>query len=123
MSTFDNVVDMAKDLAGTAGKKAEKVVELSKLKLRVSQINSEVKKAYEKLGSGVYHMKKTGYEDEGLIDSVVEEIDTLAAERTRVEEKIAKLKEQVVCETCGAKNKKEAVYCIMCGSRIQDAEE
>ncbi len=123
MSAFDDVVDKAKDIAETAGKKAEKVVEVSKLKLRVSQINSEAKKAYEKLGSAVYHMKKANYEDEGLIASVVEEIDGLYAERAKIEARLASLKNQVICDTCGAKNPEDAVYCVKCGSRLFDTEE
>ena len=123
MSAFDDVVDKAKDIAETAGKKAEKVVEVSKLKLRVSQINSEAKKAYEKLGSAVYHMKKANYEDEGLIASVVEEVDELYAERAKIEARLASLKNQVICDTCGAKNPEDAVYCVKCGSRLFDTEE
>ncbi len=123
MSAFDDVVDKAKDIAETAGKKAEKVVEVSKLKLRVSQINSEAKKAYEKLGSAVYHMKKANYEDEGLIASVVEEVDGLYAERAKIEARLASLKNQVICDTCGAKNPEDAVYCVKCGSRLFDTEE
>ena len=123
MSAFDDVVDKAKDIAETAGKKAEKVVEVSKLKLRVSQINSEAKKVYEKLGSAVYHMKKANYEDEGLIASVVEEVDGLYAERAKIEARLASLKTQVICDTCGAKNPEDAVYCVKCGSRLFDTEE
>ena len=88
MANFDNVVGLAKDIAETAGKTAERVVGISKLKLRVSQINSEIKKAYEKLGSAVYNMKKANYEDDGLIASVVEEVDDLHAERAKVEAKL-----------------------------------
>ena len=123
MATFDDVVDKAKDFAETAGKTAEKVVEVSKLKLQVSQINSEVKRAYEKLGSAVYHMKKANYEDEGLIASVVEEIDGLFADKDAVEAKLAALRNQMICDTCGAKNPKDAVYCVKCGSRLQDEEK
>lgn len=123
MATFDDVVDKAKDFAETAGKTAEKVVEVSKLKLQVSQINSEIKRAYEKLGSAVYHMKKADYEDDGLISSVVEEIDSLFAEKDSVEAKLAALRNQLICTTCGAKNPKDALYCVKCGSRLQDEEK
>lgn len=123
MANFDNVVGLAKDIAETAGKTAERVVGISKLKLRVSQINSEIKKAYEKLGSAVYNMKKANYEDDGLIASVVEEVDDLHAERAKVEAKIASLKKQVICNTCGAKNPEDAVYCVKCGSRFENTEE
>lgn len=122
MATFDDVVDKAKDLAETAGKKAERVVEVSKLKLQVSQINADIRRAYEKLGSAVYNMKKANYEDEELIASVVEEIDDLVEDRASTEAKLAVLKNQVICDTCGAKNPQEAVYCVKCGSRLVDAE-
>ncbi len=123
MATFDDVVDKAKDIAECAGKKAEKVVEVSKLKLQVSQINSEVRHAYEKLGRAVYNMKKADYEDAGLIDSVTEEIDGLFSEKEKIELKIASLKNQVLCSTCGAKNSSDAVYCVKCGCRLNSEEE
>ncbi len=123
MATFDDVVDRAKDFAETAGKKAERVLEISKLKLQVSQISSDIKQAYAKLGNAVYNMKKANYEDEGLIKSVVEEIDTLFAARAATEAKLAALRNQVICDTCGAKNAEDAVYCNKCGSRLVDNAE
>ena len=117
---FDRVVDKAKVFAETAGKKAEKAVEISKLKFRVSQINSEIRKIYEKLGRAVYNMKKANYEDRGLVESVAEEIDELFAEKAAVERKIAFLKSMVVCPVCGAKNARTETFCGKCGSSLSE---
>lgn len=122
-TTFDSVVDKAKDVAGQAGKQAEKVVEISKLKLQVSQINSELKKAYAKLGSAVYNMKKADYTDDGLIDSVTGEIDDLLGRKKAAEKQLAALRKLTICPTCGAKNPMDALFCNKCGARIAKGEK
>ena len=117
---FDRVMDKAKVFAEAAGKKAEKAVELSKLKLRVSQINSEIRKIYEKLGKAVYNMKKADYDDPGLIESVAEEIDELFAEKAAVERKIARIRSLVICPVCGAKNPNDSDFCCKCGTTFSN---
>ena len=120
--TFDSAINAAKDIAQTAGKKAEQLIEISKVKIQITQINGSIAKTYEKLGSGVYNMKKADYMDESLITSLVSQIDDLIAEREAAKAKLAELKEMVICPECGARNPKNVPYCSYCGNKIKKDE-
>ena len=67
MSRFDDLLLKAKTVANAAGKKTGELVEVSKLKLEAVQINSDIQKAYERLGSVVYEQEKTGADNNDLI--------------------------------------------------------
>ena len=81
MSRFDDLLLKAKTVANAAGKKTGELVEVSKLKLEAVQINSDIQKAYERLGSVVYEQEKTGADNNDLIALCVSEIDGLLRKR------------------------------------------
>lgn len=120
---FGNVWEKTKDVADTAGKKAGDAVELSKYKIECIKLDSEIKKLYEQLGSSVYSMKKGGYENRDLIDSLSEEIDEAMERLRELNDKIADVKKQNVCPVCKTKNPKENFYCAKCGSKIKSEFE
>ncbi len=117
-SVFDDFLGKAKDVADAAGKKTGELVEISKLKLQCVKLNSAIKERYEKLGSAVYSMKKSDYENPELISSMVEEITELLDKLNETSEKIADIKNISICSCCGAKNPPENVYCAKCGSKL-----
>lgn len=119
MNTFDDFIEKARDVCSVAGKKTGEVVEISKLKLECVKLNSEIKKLYEKLGSTVYSMMKSSYENQTVIDSLTEEIDENLAELADLNERISDLKNISICNVCGAKNPVDNYYCAKCGSRIK----
>lgn len=96
---FEEFLDKAKDLAEVAGKKTEKMVEVSKYKLESVRLNNEIKKAYERLGSSVYAMMKDGYENQELVEGIVDDIDELMLRLDAVTEKLAELR-----KTSGSKD-------------------
>ena len=118
MSVFDEFIDKAKDVADVAGKKTEEFVELSKLRIKASQLRNNVQDEYQKLGGAVYNMKKADYENPTLIDSVVVDIDSLLQQLGEVEQKIAELKKVVKCPCCGANNLLDSHYCNQCGCNL-----
>ncbi|MDF2566810.1 MAG: hypothetical protein K0R90_266 [Oscillospiraceae bacterium] len=118
MGMFDDILGKAKDVADVAGKKTGEFVETSKLKFQCVQINNEIKALYEKLGSAVYSMAKSGYENPELVKSIVDEISELLQKLNETSEKIADIKNVSICTCCGAKNSTESYYCSKCGNKI-----
>lgn len=119
MDMFDNFVEKARDVCDVATKKTGEFVEVSKIKLDCISVNNEVKKLYEKLGSCVYSMVKANYENQDVIDSIIEEIDDCNVHLSELKKKMGDLKKINVCTACGYKNPKENFYCAKCGSRIK----
>lgn len=118
MNGFDEFLDKAKALAAAAGKKTGEVVEVSKLKIQAVQINSDIQKAYERLGSIQYEKEKTGADNSDLVKVCISEIDALLAELADLNERIADTKSAARCPNCGAQNPEEAIFCARCGSSL-----
>ena len=119
MSRFDDLLPKAKTVANAAGKKTGELVEVSKLKLEAVQINSDIQKAYERLGSVVYEQEKTGADNNDLIALCVSEIDGLLVELSDLNAKINEAKNTVKCMSCGAENPEGSLYC---GSALNQVE-
>lgn len=122
-SFFDDFLGKTKGVADAAGKKTGELVEISKLKLQCVQLNSDIRERYEKLGSAVYSMVKSDYENPELVNSMVEEITELLDKLNETSEKIADIKNISICTCCGAKNPPENCYCSKCGSRLTGKEQ
>lgn len=118
-NTFDSFLEKAKDIYDVASKKTGEMVEVSKLKLECVKVNKDIKGLYEKLGSCVYSMIKSNYENQDVIDSIKEEIDENIEKLAELNAKLGELKNIIICTACGAKNPEENFYCCKCGSRIK----
>lgn len=71
MGIFDDVVVNAKSAAQTVGKMAGQFVDMSKLRINMSELNGEITKRYQELGRFIYEAKKAGSADEAeLADQI-----------------------------------------------------
>lgn len=118
-NVIDNIIDKARDVCDLATKKTTEVVESSKIKLDCVRVNGEIKKLYEKLGSTVYSMMRSNYENKELVDSLAEEIDEELEKLKLLNEKLSDVKNVNFCNVCGAKNPTDNYFCSKCGSRIR----
>ena len=123
MANINEFINTAKELADLAGKKAGEAVEVSKLKINNVKINGEIQKTYEKLGAFVYKFRKSGEENNELIDMCVKEIDELLATLEENEKRINETRHKVKCPDCGALSDIQAVYCMKCGGKLQNEIE
>lgn len=118
-NVFDNIIETAKDVYGVASKKTGELVEISKIKLECVKINGEIKKLYERLGNTVYSMMKANYENQSLVDSLVEEITENLNKLAELNTKLSDIKNINICPACNAKNPEDNYYCAKCGSRLK----
>ncbi len=125
MSFFDDVINTTKSAAATAGKKTDEVVKITKLKTKKSQVNSDIKSHFEKLGQMSYEMKKTEKADAAAFEAEVAEIDALYDKLAEIEIMLDDLRQIVTCTACGAKTKNDNSFCPKCGTKlpVKPAEE
>jgi len=119
MDMLDNFLGKAKDVYDVATKKTGEFVEVSKLKMESVKINNDIKKLYEKLGNSVYGMMKANYENQDIVNALVEEIDEKLESLSILSAKISDMKNISLCKACGAKNPEDNFYCYKCGARIK----
>lgn len=118
MGILDDVVVNAKSAVGAVGKKAEKVVDVSKLRFAVADVKKEISDKMESLGFYVYEAVK---DDDFTVESIAEkreEIDNLYLQLKNLEEQLALAKNKLRCPACSFDNSKEAVYCMKCGTKL-----
>jgi hypothetical protein len=119
MGVLEDVVMNAKSAATTVGKHAERLVDISKLRVNAAELNGEIAKKYEALGRLVYDSVKADARPEGLVDEYVEAIDVLCKKLDEVNEKINILRNKTACPICGEQNAEGAIFCSHCGVKLK----
>lgn len=119
MSILDDVLFNAKNAVNEVGKKANILVDNTKLKFNASELRSELKRKYEELGRVIY----AGSQEE--IDGCREESEKLISEISEINSKLKEIEENFQvnaskrkCHACEAFNPKDAVFCNKCGTKI-----
>ena len=118
MGLFEDVVINVKSALNVVGKKAGKIVDVSKLKISAVEIQNKISKLYEELGRCAYKSFKDDKEP-SCIEEYAKKIDVLKQEFISIDEKIAEMKKKVRCTICGFINLEDAVYCCKCGAKIE----
>lgn len=120
MGFLEDVISTGKNVVSTAGKMTDEAVKLSKLKIKQTQINSDIRAKFEKLGEMIYQMKKSGDQDNTAFDEAISAIDESYTHLDEIGKQIDELKNQVTCPKCGAKTKDENMYCPKCGAKLPE---
>ena len=120
MGFLEDVISTGKNVVTTAGKMTDEAVKLSKIKIKQTQINSEIRNKFEKLGEMIYQMKKSGEQDSAAFDEAITAIDECYAQLDEIGKQIDELKNQVTCPKCGVKTKDENAFCPKCGAKLPE---
>ena len=120
MSFFDNVISTGKNVVSSAGKKTDSAVKLSKLKIRETQINNDIRSRYEKLGELCYQAYKSGEKNEDELNEQLTGLDNCYNELEEISKQTDELKNMVTCPKCGAKHKDEDAFCSVCGAKLPE---
>lgn len=123
MGIFEDVMFNAKSAATTVGKKAGRLVDISKLRLNATELNNEISKRYEALGRVVYDAVKQEQDVSGLVDECIVSIDALYQRLDEVNEKINALQNKLACQICGTQNAESALFCSHCGAKLKNDSE
>ncbi len=122
MGLFDDVVLNAKNAAQSVGKMAGQLVDMSKLRISVSEVNGELGRRFTELGEFVYEAKKTGVVDDAVLAEKLAGIDDLYAELAQLTEQLNVLQNKAVCPVCGKKVPQDAAFCSACGAKLTGEE-
>lgn len=120
MSFIDDVISTGKNAVSAAGKKTDEVVRFSKLKMKESSLNSDIKNKYEKLGELVYQMAKSGEKNTEEFDKFISELDECYAGLADIAAQLDELRCEVTCPKCGAKTKNDNSFCPKCGAKLPE---
>lgn len=118
MGFFEEAVIKAKDLYDVAAKKTGEVVSVQKLKLKATQINSQLSKDFETLGRFYYETVKESGDEVTDFAEIIGAIDSKFDELDEIECQINEAKRTKTCSACGAKCAETASFCENCGQQL-----
>ena len=107
----------ATDTYNTVADKSGKFIADTKLKISISDKETDIEKIYENMGKAIYEQYKSG-EDVGKdFTKECKNIDKMKKEIDEMNKTILYNKELRICESCGEVIPLEATFCAMCGSK------
>lgn len=121
MGLFDDVVINAKSAAEAVGKKAGQLVDASKLRFGVAELNAEIGKRYEALGQYVYENCRAAASADPEVAGKMCEIDELKAQHAALTKELTDKQNKVVCPTCGKQSANTTRFCSNCGTPLAAA--
>ena len=119
MGILDDVVINAKSAAQTVGKMAGQFVDMSKLRINISELNGEINKRYQELGQFIYEAKKAGTADEAELADKIAGIDDLYAQFSVVSAQLAAMQNKITCPACGKQMPQDSMFCSHCGMKLE----
>ena len=122
MGILDDVVINAKSAAEAVGKKAGQIVDVSKLRINVAELNAEISKRYEALGEYVYETCREQLAEDAEAVGKMAELDELVNQRNALTKELVDKQNKVVCPTCGKQSPSTALYCSNCGTKLTGEE-
>lgn len=122
MGILDDVVVNAKSAAQTVGKMAGQFVDMSKLRINLSELNGEINRRYQELGQYIYETQKAGKVDEAEVEDKIAGIDELYTQFAAVSAQLAALQNKITCPGCGKQMDADATFCSHCGMKLGQEE-
>ncbi len=112
--------EKSEEIIEVARSKSGELVGVTKLRLAISKVETDIVKKKTELGNIVYDLYRNRREDSEAVDIYCEEIENLESELNELKSKMSDAKSQTgpVCQKCGTRLTEGAKYCSNCGTAI-----
>ena len=127
MEFFDKLSKKASEAYKITADKTGKIAKETKLKLKISELKSEINTIYTEIGKKAYekHTIKNGGEKctENVCEQIKEKclkIDVLSDEIDNLLKQCLELKDKKQCENCYAEIEKDVKFCPHCGTKQEE---
>ena len=119
MAFLDELKKGITDVSGQIAKKSSEIVEVQKLKIKKSGLETDIKKCYSQIGQICFlKMEESGVIDEDVAEWFQQIVEAKASIE-EIQEKINELSSENVCNICGEHIAKTAKFCSHCGAKIE----
>lgn len=118
MSLLDDVIVSAAAAVDAVEKKAEKVVERSKIRVSSAELKKKISDKFEILGRYVYDTRMTNSTDEEVVRLYASEITELIDELKSLQDALNTSGYRLTCPKCSCVNASDSLYCKKCGASL-----
>lgn len=122
MGILDDVVINAKSVAETVGRKASKLVDVSKLHIGAAEVNAEITKRYQTLGQYVYENGREALAADPEAVGKLAELDELQAQLAAITKEMNDKQNKSICPVCGKQCSSVDSFCSACGAKLEKPE-
>ncbi|MBE7064036.1 MAG: zinc ribbon domain-containing protein [Clostridia bacterium] len=119
MDFWENLKDKVTHAGHTVAKKSTELVEITKLKVAITDTETTIDKTLRNMGEALYEAYKTGAESYTSLEESCEEIDAAYAKIEELRARIAELKDVKACPACKKEMEKDALFCSACGEKFE----
>ncbi|MBR2743333.1 MAG: zinc ribbon domain-containing protein [Clostridia bacterium] len=116
---FNQFVKAARSTTTTVTKKTGEIVEATKLKVAIADVENEVDSLYTEIGRLVYKAFSENGEPSETINEKCAVISEKLKDIELLKIKLAGVKDSVMCGECGAGNAPGSQFCSSCGAKLQ----
>ncbi len=118
MDFFEKLKETVAGATKTAVDKSNEIVEVTKIKFAIRDMENETEKLLREIGEAVYNSVKSGNDPSEIIEAHCKEIDTKYEEITALREKLRAYKNIKLCSGCGCEVAEDSVFCSKCGEKM-----
>lgn len=125
MEFFDKLGKKASEAYKITADKTGKIAKETKLKIKISQIRTNVSDLYEEIGKKVYeqHVRENKEDINQELEGLCTKIDVLSDEIEDLLQQCLELRDRKQCKNCYVEMDKECKYCPNCGAKQEDSNE
>lgn len=114
------VKEKAAVAADYTAKQAGKVVETTKLNIRLYELNGDIEDNERRIGQIVYAAHRGETADQAELDALLVKLDAAHADAMDLRRKIAERRKKKTCPSCGRACAEEDDFCSGCGASMRD---
>ncbi len=115
MTTFEDILAKARDIVSSVKDKTGEIVDKTKLKMAIGDLEKKLSATFEGIGRLVYDAETAGEDIAALKADAFDTIKELQADIAALQAKLYDLEGVACCNACGAPNEKDAAFCKKCG--------
>lgn len=125
MEFFDKIGKKASEAYKVTADKTGKLAKEAKLRMKISDLKSQINDIYKEIGETVYqkHTRKGEYDIEKEVEEKCTKIDVLSDEIDSNLKQCLELKDKKQCSICFTEIEKDVKFCPKCGAKQEEIVE
>ena len=125
MQFFDKLGKKASEAYKVTADKTGKLAKEAKLRMKISDLKSQINTIYKEIGETVYqkHTREGEYDITKEIEEKCTKIDVLSDEIESNLKQCLELKDKRQCPSCFAEIEKDVKFCPKCGAKQEEIQE
>ncbi len=118
MDVITNIKETLEKAIKTGVDKSNEIVEITKLKYAIADMEGDISKLMREIGESVYEAYKDSKEPDETINESCATISEKYAQIDEMRAKLNELKKLTICPKCGAAMDKDSQFCSKCGEKL-----